>query len=110
MSTITYCPTDIPPATTAAGGDVDLSAIPPAVWATGSAASMFGLLFLMLATDRMITGPAHRREIGVKDDEIKTLKATVEVKDSQLEKLSIVGDTTLRILTSIEDMAKRGRS
>lgn len=103
-------PTYIAHAPTATGGDhVDFSAVPPVIWATGSAASMFGLLYWMLATDRMITGPSHRRELAVKDEQIATQKETIAVKDGQLERLTVVGETVIKILDSVENIARRNQ-
>jgi hypothetical protein len=86
---------------------VDFTAVPTVIGATGSAASMFGLLFWMLATDRMITGPSHRREIAVKNEQITTQRETIAVKDRQLERLAVVGETVVKILDSVETLARR---
>jgi hypothetical protein len=104
MSQSAYFPTQ-----TATGGDVDFTALPTVIGATGSAASMFGLLFWMLATDRMITGAGHRREIAVKNEQIATQRETIAVKDRQLERLAVVGETVVKILDSVETQARRAR-
>jgi hypothetical protein len=79
----------------------------PAVIANGAGVvSLLSILFWMLATDRLITGPAHRRELDSKDDTIAKQDKTIEVQDKQLEDLAVIGETNLRILKTVEDLAK----
>jgi len=70
-----------------AGGDgVDFN-IPPALVGGGSAAAMFAGLFWMLARDHLVTGPAHRRELAMKDQQIAD-------KDTQIVMWRAVGETS----------------
>lgn len=96
-------PETLPTPTTLRGDDVD---IPPSLLTGGGVISLLVLLFWMLATDRLVTGAAHRRELADKDSQRDVLLKTIDVKDSQLEKLAVVGETTVRILSSVEALAK----
>ena len=89
-------------------GDDDVD-IPPALLNGVGVVSLLVVMFWMLSSDRLVTGAAHRREIADKDAQISTLIKTIDVKDAQLEKLAIVGETTVRILASVEALANKER-
>ena len=89
------------------GDDVD---IPPALLNGVGVVSLLVVTYWLLITDRIVTGAAHRREITDKDEQIATLKQAVQVKDAQLEKVVIVGETTMRILTTVEAIARERSS
>jgi len=84
-----------------------LNDIPAAAWNAGGALSMLAGLFWMLATGRIVTRREHEGRISDKDQVIATQAKTIEVKDNQLEKISIVGETALKILASVEAYAAR---
>lgn len=63
-------------------------------------------LFWMLATGRLVTRREHDGRIADKNEVIATQAQTIAVKDQQLEKLDIVGTTTIRILESVENLAR----
>ena len=72
-----------------------MDAIPPALLSGGGVASLLGLLFWMLATGRLVTRREHDNRMAD--------------KDAQIEKLAVVGEAFLKIMTSVESLAK-GRS
>lgn len=84
--------------------------IPAAVWGAGGASGMLGLLYWLLATGRTWTGNSVDRVLQSKDEQITTLKTAIAVKDGQLEKLQIVGETNLKILESVEALARRRKT
>jgi hypothetical protein len=83
--------------------------LPPALLNGVGVVGLLVGLFWMLATDRLVTGAAHRRELADKDSQIADLRKANDVKDRQLEKLTVVGETVAKVLESIEHLAK-GRS
>lgn len=85
-------PTPTPP--TLRGTDVD---IPPQLVGMAGPAVMLAGLFWMLARDHLVTGPAHRREIATKDQQIADIKAScdqrVADKDAQVVMWRAVAET-----------------
>lgn len=77
-------------------------------------AAMLGGIYWMLATDRLVTGASHRRELAEKDQRIADRDAVIakqdkviEVKDEQLERLAVVGEAFLKIMAAIDALSKR---
>lgn len=89
------------------GGDEDMDAIPPALLNGGGVVSMLALAYWMLATGRLYTGAQHREIVEDKDAQIDRLNNAVDVKDKQLERLAVVGEAVVKILASVEELAKR---
>jgi hypothetical protein len=87
-------------------GDDDVDAIPPALLNGVGVGGLLAVLFWMLATGRLVTRREHEGRIADKDQVIATQERTIAVKDSQLEKLAVVGETAIRILSSVEALAK----
>lgn len=83
-----------------------MDAIPPALLNGVGVVGLLVGLFWMLATGRLVTRREHDGRIADKDQVIATQARTIDVKDSQLEKLSVVGETAIRILSSVEALAK----
>lgn len=88
------------------GDDVDL---PPALLNGAGVVSLLVGLFWMIATGRLVTRREHDNRVADKDAQIADLRKANDVKDAQIEKLSVVGETVAKVLQSIETLA-RGRS
>lgn len=79
-------------------------------------AAMLAGIYWMLATDRIVTGASHRRELAEKDERIaerdKVIAKqdkTIEVLTDQNERLSVVGEAFLKIMDAIDKIShKRG--
>lgn len=91
--------------------------IPPQLLAGGVWFAALVVLWWMLATDRLVTGAAHRREIANRDARIDEIKAdrdrleekqeqTIALQRDQIEKLSVVGEAFVRIMTAVESIGK----
>ena len=80
--------------------------LPPALLNGVGVTTLLVILFWMLAREHLVTGPAHRRELADKDAQIDRLTNAVDVKDQQLEKLTVVGEAVVKILASVDEMAK----
>ena len=90
-------------------GDDEVDAIPPGLLSGGGVATLLIWLFWMLATGRLVTRREHDNRMADKDAQIARQDRTIEVKDAQIEKLAVVGEAFLKIMTSVESLAK-GRS
>lgn len=85
---------------------VDIGSIPPAVWGAGGAGGMLSLLYWLLATGRLIPRRYYEERVADKDKQIDLLSKTVDVKDDQLGKALSTGETSVKILESIEQLAR----
>jgi hypothetical protein len=84
-----------------------LQQVPTFMWNTGGIVGLFSLLFLALVKGWLVVGNVHREQLDDKDTQIANLTTTLEVRDAQMEKLTVVGETTIRILDSVERLARR---
>ena len=99
------------PATRPTGARMEaLTDLPPALITGGSIMSLLSGLFWMLATGRLVTRREHEERVGDLKEQAETLRETVKVKDAQLEKLAIIGETTVKILASVEAFAREKRT
>lgn len=72
----------------------------------------------MLATDRIVTGASHRRELVEKDERIAERDLVIakqdkviEVLKEQNERLSVVGEGLLKVMSAIDRLShERGQS
>jgi len=110
-------------ASTLLRGDDEVD-LPPALLQIAGPAAMLAGLFWMLSTDRLVTGPSHRRELAAKDAQIASAERAcdqrVADKDSQVVMWRAVGETsqaqifellehsrfTVQLLQAIEQRAK----
>ena len=83
--------------------------LPPALVNVISVMGLVSGLFWMLATGRLVTRREHQERVGDLKEQNATLRTANEIKDVQLEKLAIVGETTVKILASVEAMAEKKR-
>jgi hypothetical protein len=90
--------------TTDSGDDVE---IPAAIWNGVGVVGLLSLLFWLLATGRLYTKSQHDEIVSSKDQVIETQAKTIDVKDGQLDKLSVVGETVVKILSSVDDLGRR---
>ena len=93
MSQLETLPATSPPTLR---GDEHVDIPPQLVGMAGPAAMLVGL-FWMLARDHLVTGPAHRRELDAKDQQIADIKAScdqrVADKDAQVVMWRAVAET-----------------
>lgn len=97
----------MPTCTPTLRGDDEVDSIPPALFNGGGFVASIAFLWWALATGRLYTGSQHREIVKDKDAQIERLTKANDVKDAQIEKLSVVGEAFVKIMTAIEDMAKR---
>lgn len=84
-----------------------LNDLPPALIGVTSAAGMFAGLFWMIARGSLVTRREHEARVGDLKEQNATLKTTVEVRDEQLKSLAVVGETVIKILASVDDLARK---
>lgn len=79
-----------------------LLAVPGAAWNTGGAFVFLLMLFVGLLRGWIVTNREHEGRLADKDKAIATLEKTIEVKDDQIEKLSIVHEFQKKVWTAVE--------
>lgn len=79
-------------------------------------AAMLGGIYWMLASDRLVTGASHRRELAEKDARIaerdrviERQAQVIEMRDKQVERLSIVAEAIVKMQNAIEDALENQR-
>ena len=90
---------------------MDFDAIPPAVWGVGGAASMFTLLFYLLATGRMMTRQQHNEIVEPKDETISFQKETIDRLTTAVQNYAVsahTGSTALRQISKAVEASKGG--
>lgn len=85
---------------------MDIGSIPPALVGGGVGSSMLGLLYWLIATGRLIPRRFYEERIADKDATIATQTKTIEVQRDQLGKALSTGETGVKILESIEALAR----
>lgn len=83
--------------------------IPAGVGAAGGILGMLAGLYWMLATDRMVTGAAHRRELASREKENERLWQTVESLTESLQKLTVNSELTVQTFRAIDKKASGRR-
>ena len=63
------------------------------------------LVFWMLATDRLVTGPAHRRELADKDRQLALKDDTIKTLTGSVQKLTLNSALTVQLLHSLDKTA-----
>jgi len=93
---------------------VDLDAIPPAAGFVGTILSMLAFLWYALAKDVLVTGPAHRRELEMKDQIIGIHEKTIDKQDRTIDsltataaKLTVTGDLAAHSFADVARIAER---
>lgn len=81
--------------------------LPPAIANGVGVIALLSGLFWMLATGRLVTRREHEARVGDLKEQNATLKTTVEVRDQQLKSLAVVGETVIKILASVDDLARK---
>lgn len=88
----------------------DMDALASVPWGTvspiGALVAILAYVLRTVARGDWIPKVTHDEIVRHKDKTITTLETTVKVQDSQLEDLAIVGETQVKILSSIEALAK----
>jgi hypothetical protein len=92
-----------------------LEAIPPQLLTGAGWGGLVIMVVWFIFTDRLVPLGSHLRLIGDKDDHIKYLRQTLEVRDEQvrirdeqIQKLLSNSDLTVQLLQSIAREARRG--
>jgi hypothetical protein len=92
-----------------------LEAIPPQLLTGAGWGGLVIMVVWFIFTDRLVPRGSHLRLIGDKDDHIKYLRQTLEVRDEQvrirdeqIQKLLSNSDLTVQLLQSIAREARRG--
>lgn len=77
-------------------------------------AAMLGGIYWMLATDKIVTGASHRRELAEKDKRIaerdkviEKQEKVIQMRDEQVAHLTVIGEAFVKIQDAIDDLAKR---
>lgn len=95
-----------------APGDDDMDSlldVPPAIAnGVGVVALLIGL-FWMIARGSLVTRREHEARVGDLKEQNATLKTTVDVKDKQLQDLAVVGETVIKIMASVDELARKGQ-
>ncbi|GAB3884622.1 hypothetical protein [Terrabacter terrigena] len=86
-------------------GDVPLAQL----LAGGAWFTSLVVLWWMLATDRLVTGAAHRRELAYRDKLEDKQEQTITVQREQIDKLSVVGEAFVRIMTAVEALGAKAK-
>ena len=83
-------------------------AIPPALLNGVGVGALLALLFWMLATERLVTGPAHRREVEKLEKQSALDADTIKTLTGSVQKLTLNSELTVQLLHSIDKTAKGG--
>ena len=79
-------------------GDDEVDAIPPALLSGGGVVTLLVILFYGLVKEHIVTGPAHRRELAAKDQQIaaneRVYEQRIADKDTQIVMWRAVGETS----------------
>lgn len=86
--------------------------VPPALLNGVGVGALLVLLFWMLATERLVTGPAHKRELDAKDKQIEDRDKQIALKDDTIgtltgsvQKLTLNSELSVQLLRSIDKLA-----
>ena len=86
--------------------DVDLDAIPSAVWGGLGAGSMVSLLYWLLATGRLIQARVVDSMMADKDSQITRLWAANDSLTESVRKYAISAETSAHALHEVEKRAR----
>jgi hypothetical protein len=79
--------------------------IPPSLLNGVGVGALLVLLFWMLATEKLVTGPAHKRELADKDRQIDLKDDTIKTLTGSVQKLTLNSELTVQLLRSIDKVA-----
>jgi hypothetical protein len=79
--------------------------IPPALLNGVGVGALLVVLFWMLATEKLVTGPAHKRELADKDRQLDLKDDTIKTLTGSVQKLTLNSELTVQLLRSIDKVA-----
>lgn len=83
---------------------------PQALWTGGGVVGLVVFLYYALATGKLYTGATVRELLAAKDEQISNLTKAVERRGDQVDEIKVVGVTVLKVLDTVERIAKERQS